>query len=82
MIYCIKQNYNSTTKGEKMYQPEAKVVPVDPSERPPLTIADMLIDNLKRRSKDILKDKASALAYLKSIGITVDKNGKTKVTPL
>lgn len=64
-----------------MYQPVAETIPVEQIRRSQST-ADILIKSLRERRKDILKSKESALAYLESIGITVDDNGNTKVTPL
>lgn len=64
-----------------MYQPTADVIPIEQTEKYQST-ADKLIENLRKRRKDILKSKESALEYLKSIGITVDENGNTKITPL
>lgn len=65
-----------------MYQPIAEAVPVDPNAKPPKSMAELLIEDLENQRKDILKSKESALAYLKSIGVTFDKNGNMKVTPL
>ena len=65
-----------------MYQPEAKVVWVDPNEKPPKSEAEMLLEHLRARRKEIFKNKESVLEYLKSVGVTFDKNGKMKIRPL
>lgn len=65
-----------------MYQPEAKVVPIDQNTIQQKSLGQMMYESLRDRRGQILQSKKTALAYLKSIGVSIDKNGKTKVTPL
>lgn len=65
-----------------MYQPQAKVVWVDPNEKPPKSEAEIMLESLRARRKEIFKDKESMYKYLKRIGVTFDKKGRMKVRPL
>lgn len=65
-----------------MYQPEALVVPVDSNQEPQKTLGQIMCESIVARRNTILQSRESALAYLKSIGVSIDKNGKTKVKPL